>query len=148
MPEKIIWIKNVNTVTEDAYMKVTSDSFRLYFPKQHKTNASSPLEGEIILLFQNIMRQRVFTHLVRFMDNGPVQKDETRQRHEYYRNVKIVAMTPLENLIFVANTMWNDVNFQGIGQGNACRIRNISSIGNNHDELIEDVWENFSQFLR
>ena len=101
-PHNIIWIKNVNTVTEDAYMNLAGNSFRLYFPRKHKTNAGSPQEGEIILLFQNIGLQKVFTHLVNPTDNLPAQEDKTRKRHEFYRNVKIVAMAPLAELIVVS----------------------------------------------
>ena len=146
--KNIIWIKNVNTPTGDAYMNLTDDSFRLYFPRQHRTNAASPLLGEIILLFQKINQKRVFTHLVRFIDNGPVRIEANRPMHEFYRDVKIVAMTPLENLIYVSNTKWNDVNFQGISQGNACKIKNISGIENIYDKLVNDVLENFSKYLR
>ena len=63
-PFDIIWIKNVTSKTGQAYMNLPSDNFVLHFPTTHKTNAGSPLVGEIILVYQKINGKNVFTHLV------------------------------------------------------------------------------------
>ena len=148
-PIDIKWIKNVNSPTEDSYINVIGDNFQLYFPDIHEINAGTPQEGEIILLFQNIGLKKVFTHLVSPADNSLAKKDKSRDRHSFYRNVKIIAATPLEKIILVSTTLWNDVNFQGIGMGNVCQIKNISSVNaNNYDDLVKDVWNRFTPFLK
>ncbi len=43
--------------------------------------------------------------------------------------------------------MWDKVNFQGISQGNACEIANISNI-DNYDILLQDIWNRFATFFR
>lgn len=147
-PNDIVWIKNVNTPTEDAYLNLTSDIFKLYFPDQFKRNASRIKEGEIIHLHQNVRGLKVFTHLVTPIDNMLAEIDNTRLKQRAYRNVKIIAITPPSDLIPVSSTLWKNVKFQGIGQGNACYIKNIGSIGDNYFELVEDVWNRFAHFFR
>lgn len=142
----IIWIKNVNTPTEDAYMEVPVN-FRLYFPDKDLTNPGKPKIGEIIILYQTINKQKVFTHLITPIDEV-VGVDETRIRHKIYRNVKIIARTPPTRLINVENTLWRIVTFGGFGQGNVCKIRNISTVPNNYVGLLEDVWNRFIPFFR
>jgi hypothetical protein len=147
-PNDIKWIKNVNTPTEDAYLNLPTDNFKLYFPDQFRANASKVEEVEIILLHQNINERKVFTHLVTPVDMAPAKLDYTRPKHRAYRNVKIVAITPFSDQIVVSSTLWKNVKFKGIGQGNACNIRNITSVGDNYFELVEDVWNRFIRFFR
>ncbi|MBL0146073.1 MAG: hypothetical protein IPP48_10140 [Chitinophagaceae bacterium] len=148
-PIDIKWIKNVSSPTEDSYILVPSDNFQLYFPDIHETNAGSPQEGEIILLFQKIGLKKVFTHLVSPTDNSQAKEDKTREKHRFYRNVRIIAATPLHKIIEVSSTPWKEVNFQGIGMGNVCEIKNINSVNdNNYDDLINDVWKRFTPFFR
>ena len=147
-PSDIIWIKNVNTPTEDAYLNLPTDNFKLYFPDQFKANASRVEKGEIILLHQNINKQKVFTHLVTPVDTAPAKLDFSRPKQRAYINVKIVAITPLSDLILVSTTLWRNVKFQGIGQGNVCHINNITSVGENYFELVKDVWDRFAPFFK
>ncbi|RYZ22520.1 MAG: hypothetical protein EOO16_08845 [Chitinophagaceae bacterium] len=146
-PFDIVWIKNVsNTSAGQAYLNLPVNEFLLHFPNRHQTNASSPAAGEIILLYQTVNNQRVFTHLVTPIDEI-VHEDNTRQDYRFGRNVRIIAATPATNLIPVATTQWERVNFQGISQGNACRIENILGIGN-YDLLLEDIWSWFSPYFK
>lgn len=146
-PFDIIWIKNVtNSIAGHAYMNLPNDNFILHFPTAHRTNAGSPHVDEIILLYQNVNGQRVFTHLVSPIDEV-VQEDNTRQDYRFGRLVRVIAATPLNGLIAVSNTSWNNVNFQGISQGNACKIENITGIGN-YDPYLEDVWNRFVPFFK
>lgn len=127
-------------------MNLQSNNFLLHFPTKHRTNAASPQIDEIILLHQNINGQKVFTHLVSAIDEI-VQEDNTRQNYRYGRNVRIIASTSLSEPIPVASTAWSNVNFQGISQGNACKIENIVGVGN-YDPLLEDIWNRFGPHFR
>lgn len=145
-PLDIIWIKNVNdSETGRAYMDLTSDEFILHFPTHHMGNVLSPKIGEIIILYQNINRNRVFTHLVTPVDNARTENEQENFR--YGRKVKIIAKTDIENAIQVTSTLWNDVNFQGISQGNACEIANIANI-ENYEILLQDIWSHFVPFFK
>lgn len=145
-PLDIIWIKNVNdSETGRAYMDLTSDEFILHFPTHHRGNVLSPKIGEIILLYQNINNKSVFTHLVTPIDN--VITEHEQENFRYGRKVKIIAKTEIENAIPISTTFWNDVNFQGISQGNACEIANISNI-ENYEILLQDIWSHFIPFFK
>lgn len=145
-PFDIIWVKNVtNSEIGQAYMDLTNEEFTLHFPNHHKGNVLSPRIGEIIAIHQNINGQKVFTHLVSPIDN--IRLEENRENHKYGRRVKLIAKTDVLNAIPVSTTLWKDVNFQGISQGNACEIANISNIAN-YDILLQDIWEKFVPFFR
>ncbi len=145
-PFDIIWIKNVTDSSEgQTYMNCPAGSFVLHFPDRHKYNCASPKAGEVILIYQKINHQNVFTHLVTPIDNNMVA-DEVKTYFKYGRHVQIIAFTPIPDLIHVSSTLWKNVNFQGISQGNACRIRNISKI-KNVDHLLHDIWNRFTPFL-
>ena len=145
-PFDIIWAKNVtNSDIGQAYMDLTSEEFTLHFPTHHKGNVLSPKVGELIAIHQNINGQKVFTHLVSPVDN--VRLEENRENFKYGRKVKIIAKTDLENAIPVSTTLWDKVNFQGISQGNACEIANISNV-ENYDILLQDIWNKFRPFFR
>lgn len=145
-PIDIIWIKNVtNKEKGQAYMDLSSDKFVLHFPTIHKTNASSPKVGEIIILRQKIDNIAYFTHLVTPSDNKLVINDE-RPEYRYGRNVQLIAKTPLENLIQISSTRWEGINLAPVSNGNACEINNIGGIGS-IDDLRLDIWERFSDFF-
>ena len=145
-PFDIIWTKNVtNSEAGEAYMDTEKDEFILHFPTHHKGNVLSPKVEELILIHQNIKGQKVFTHLVAPIDN--IRLEENRENHKYGRKVRIIAKTETHNAIPVTETLWNRVNFQGISQGNACEISNISNI-DNYDILLQDIWEKFIPFFR
>jgi 5-methylcytosine-specific restriction endonuclease McrA len=141
----IKWIKNVsNTDVGSAYMDMVDNDI-LRFPTNHKGNVMSPRIGEIILLHQNIKGQKVFTHLVTPTDT---KIDENgSEQYKFGRKVKVIAKTPIDKLIPVYTTLWNIVNFQGISQGNACEIAEISSV-NGYDILLQDIWDKFSPFFQ
>ncbi len=144
-PFDIIWVKNVtNSETGQAYMDLSSEEFTLHFPNRHKENILSPKVGELILIHQNINRQKVFTHLVSPVDN--VRIEENRENFKYGRKVKIIAKAKAHNAIPVSTTLWNKVNFRGISQGNVCKIENISKV-ENHDILLQDIWNEFVPFF-
>jgi len=145
-PFDIIWAKNVtNSDIGQAYMDLTSEEFTLHFPTHHKGNVLSPKIGEIIVIHQNINGQKVFTHLVSPIDN--IRLEENRQNFKYGRRVKVIAKTDIANAIPVSSTIWEKVNFQGISQGNACEIANISNV-DNYDILLQDIWNKFSPYFR
>lgn len=145
-PFDIIWAKNVtNSDVGQAYMDLKSEEFTLHFPTHHKGNVLSPKIGEIIAIHQNINGQKVFTHLVSPVDN--IRLEENRENFKYGRKVKLIAKTEIENAIPVSTTLWNKVNFQGISQGNACEIANISKV-ENYDVLLQDIWNRFIPFFR
>lgn len=145
-PFDIIWAKNVtNSETGQAYMDLLVEEFILHFPNHHKGNVLSPKIGEIIAIHQNINGQKVFTHLVSPIDN--IRREENREKFKYGRKVKVVAKTDALNPIPVSTTLWDNVNFQGISQGNACEIANISNI-DNYDILLQDIWNRFVPFFR
>jgi len=146
-PFDIIWIKNVtNSEIGQAYMDLESkEFFTLHFPNHHKGNVLSPKIGEIITIHQNINEQKVFTHLVTPIDN--IRLEENRKNFKYGRKVKLIAKTEIESKIPVSTTSWNKVNFQGISQGNVCKIANISKI-ENYDILLQDIWKRFTPFFR
>lgn len=145
-PFDIIWAKNVtNSDTGQAYMDLTDEEFTLHFPNHHKGNVLSPKIGEIIAIHQNINGQKVFTHLVSPIDN--IRREENRENFKYGRKVKVIAKTDALNVIPVSTTLWDNVNFQGISQGNACEISNISNI-DNYDILLQDIWNRFVPFFR
>lgn len=145
-PFDIIWAKNVtNSDTGQAYMDLTSEEFTLHFPTHHKGNVLSPKIGEIIAIHQNINGQKVFTHLVSPVDN--IKLEEDRENFKYGRKVKLIAKTDVINAIPVSSTLWDKVNFQGISQGNACEIANISNI-DNYDILLQDIWNKFTPYFR
>ena len=146
----IIWIKNVNyPPIEDAILR-EPDNFHLYFPDTNETNPGNPKLGELILLYANIKKQKVLTLLVTPTDDV-VRVNEDRPRHKIYRKVKTIAKTPRTRHINVSDTLWDQVTFGGFGQGNVCRIRNISSVithfGENPIELLENTWEEFTPFF-
>jgi len=63
------------------------------------------------------------------------------------RSVNVIAAVSLPGIISVERTLWDSVNFQGISQGNACKIENITGV-NNHDVLLEDIWNRFGPHFR
>lgn len=145
-PSDIIWIKNVtNSDTGKAYMELDENEFILHFPTHHKSNVIVPNINDIILIFQNIDGNRVFTHLVSPVDSQLIDEN-VRSRYRYGRRVKVIAKTNTEQVIPISNTLWNNVNFQGISQGNACKIENIKNI-ENVDELQFDIWQRFTKYF-
>jgi predicted HNH restriction endonuclease len=46
----------------------------------------------------------------------------------------------------VSSTLWRNINFQGVSQGNVCKIENISSV-RNIDELKFDIWQKFNRYF-
>jgi len=145
LPSDIKWIKNVtNAQNGSAYMDKIRGEFTLHFPNQHKGNVTQPKIGDIILIYQKIGGNNVFTHLVTPLDNELLE--ENRQNHKYGRRVNILAYTPMQNIINVRETDWGNVNFQGISQGNACKIDNIGSVSE-PDSLKEVSWNIFKQYF-
>ncbi|MDM1377656.1 MULTISPECIES: HNH endonuclease [Myroides] len=145
-PFDIIWIKNVtNSDIGQAYMDLESEEFILHFPTHHKGNVLSPKIDEIIAIHQNINGNKVFTHLVSPIDN--IRIEENRDRFKYGRKVRVIAKTDILNSILVSTSLWKKVNFQGISQGNACEIANISNI-DNQDAILYDLWNRFIPFFR
>jgi hypothetical protein len=138
----IKWIKNINNGTGDAYTNFRNGPFRLHFPDTNETNPASPEVGEIIVLYQRINKQKVFTHLVSPIDTI-VHVDLNRPRQRIYRNVIIIAARSIK----VEDTDWRNVDFRGISQGNVCRIENITSVidyyGANHEALLLEIWKSF-----
>jgi 5-methylcytosine-specific restriction protein A len=142
-PTDIIWFKNVTNSTDgEAYLQLKDNPFIIHFPTQHKTNVLSPGINELILLYQKVNGIAAFTHIVTPVDNERV--DSERPDYRYGRRVKIIAKTNREDIIPVSSTLWERLNFSGITQGNACKIANISNIGN-IDEFQFDIWKRFTQ---
>ncbi|WP_158582138.1 HNH endonuclease [Parabacteroides sp. AF48-14] len=145
-PFDIIWIKNItNSEYGSAYMNVDSE-FVLHFPNRHCGNILKPQKGEIILLYQNINGHKVFTHLVTPVKDK-IEEEGDRANFRYGRKVRVIAHTPIDDLIFVSDSLWSRVNFQGISQGNACEISHISKLGI-FDDLLRDIWVRFTPFFK
>jgi 5-methylcytosine-specific restriction protein A len=143
-PTDIVWFKNVtNTEIGEAYLNEINNPFVIHFPTKHKTNVLSPAVNEIILVYQKVNGVPAFTHLVSPVDYQLVT-DDTRSDYRYGRRVKIIAKTNSNNFIPVSSTLWERINFSGITQGNACKLENISGIGN-IAELQLDIWQRFSE---
>lgn len=143
-PSDIIWFKNVtDTINGEAYLQSTENSFIIHFPTKHKTNALSPAVDELILIYQKINGVAAFTHIVTPVDDILIE-DKITANYAYGRRVKIVAKTDKDNFIPVSSTLWNRLKFSGITQGNACKLENISNIGN-IDELQFDIWQRFTE---
>lgn len=143
-PTDIVWFKNVtNTTNGEAYLQLTENPFIIHFPTKHKTNVLSPAVDDIILVYQKVNGIAAFTHLVTPVDNELIE-DDTRTDYRYGRRVKIIAKTNRDNFIPVSSTLWDRLNFSGITQGNACKLENISNIGN-IDELQFDIWQRFTE---
>ena len=141
-PSDIIWIKNVtNHETGIAYMDLSENDFVLHFPTHHKSNVTVPDINDIILVFQTIDKIRVFTHLVTPIDSKLIDEN-FRSRYRYGRYVKVIAKTDINGAIPISKTLWNKVNFQGISQGNVCKIENVKKI-RNIEELQLDIWNKF-----
>ena len=120
--------------------------FVLHFPNKHYGNILKPQKGEIILLYQNIKGRKALTHLVTPI-NDKIEEEGNRTYFRYGRKVRVIAHTPIDDLIFVSNSLWNRVNFQGISQGNACKISHISNLGV-FDDLLRDVWVRLTPFFK
>ncbi len=125
-------------------MDKISGEFTLHFPNQHKGNVTQPKFGDIILLYQKIEGNNVFTHLVTPVNDKLLE--ENRTNHKYGRRVNILAYTPFQNIINVGETEWKNVKFQGISQGNACKLDNIGSVLE-PDSLKENSWNIFKQYF-
>lgn len=145
-PTDIVWFKNVtNTTNGEAYLQLTENPFVIHFPTKHKTNVLSPAVDDIILVYQKVNGVAAFTHLVSPVDTELIE-DDTRTDYRYGRRVKIIAKTNRDNFIPVSSTLWDRFNFSGITQGNACKLENISNIGN-IDELQFDIWQRFTEYF-
>jgi 5-methylcytosine-specific restriction enzyme A len=149
-PLDIKWIKNVTSNNSgSAYMEnFENDEFVLHFPNKfgESVNLLNPKIGDLILLNQKIDKIPVFTHIVTPIDNERV-KENDRKDYKYGRKVKIIASTSSNNGIRISSTIWADVNFQGINNGNVCEIDNISRITNFAD-LKLNVWQKFSPYFK
>ena len=138
----ITWIKNVTSLdTKGAYMNIIDEDFTLNFPTNHKGNVLSPQVGEIIVLYQNIDGEKLFTHFVSPIDDLIIENNE--EKHRYGRRVQLIALAKIP----IHSTLWKTVNFQGVSRGNACKISNISNIGN-YDILLLELWEKFTSFFK
>jgi 5-methylcytosine-specific restriction protein A len=145
-PSDIKWVKNItNKEIGTAYLDLAGDSFILHFPTHHKGNVTSPKIDEIILLHQKINGVSCLTHLVSPVDNELLENDE-REDYKYGRLVKIIAITPENNVIPIDDTLWNEVNFSGISMGNACEIASVASV-QSIEELQLDTWDEFREYF-
>lgn len=145
-PTDIIWIKNVtNTVDGEAYLNLPGNEFVLHFPARHKGNVLSPAIDELILIYQRVRGIQAFTHLVTPVDNLRSEEMD-RPDFPYGRRVKIIAKGDRDNFIHTTSTLWDRLNFAGFTQGNACKIDNISDIGNSN-ELRLDIWQRFDAYF-
>ncbi|GAB3508972.1 HNH endonuclease [Emticicia fontis] len=148
-PADILWIKNItNDVVGEAYLDVpvADGTFNLEFPAKHKSNVLSPQIGELIVLRQKIDNISVLTHLVTPVDNEIVDNPRN-PRFRYSRKVKIIAVAEKESAINVSLTVWKNINFSGISNGNACNINNIESV-TNIEELQLQTWQDFIRYFR
>lgn len=146
-PSDIKWIKNItDSDSGRAYMDEDHGTFTLHFPNQHKGNILSPLVGDLIILYQNIDDRRVFTHLVSPIDNDRKGPRLDRSDYLYGREVKVIAFVPENELVDIRYSEWNNVSFQGVSQGSACKISNIGSVSS-PDTIRESTWNYFESYL-
>jgi 5-methylcytosine-specific restriction enzyme A len=145
-PGQIRWIKHIsNSEVGNAYMHITDQPFVLHYPTRHKGNILKPAIGDILLLYQNIDGQSVFTHLVTPIDYELIP-DANRKDYAFGRNVIALAFTGLGSPIPIKETLWKSIRFGGISQGNACRIDHITNVLN-VDELQMDTWQHFQPYF-
>lgn len=146
-PDSIKWIKNVTSPDLDsAYLKdIRNDTFLLHFPKKHKGNVLKSSIGEIIVLYQKIRNKNVFTHFVTPIDKNLIV-DNKGSRYPFGRWVRILAKTDNAKAISIEDTVWSQLDFRGISQGNACEIKHINNIDNIDSYLIE-LWQLFKPFF-
>ena len=145
-PNDIIWFKNVsNTLDGEAYLSEIKNEFILHFPTKHKGNVLSPAINELILIYQKVHGIKSFTHLVTPIDNI---LDDSGERPEYKfgRRVKVIAQTPINNIIEVASTEWKNIHLSGVSQGNACEIDNMKGI-ESKDLIRLNIWNRFADFF-
>jgi 5-methylcytosine-specific restriction protein A len=129
-PADIVWFKNVtNRIEGEAYMNIKTETFVLHFPNIHAENGNIKLakQNELIIISQVIEGVRCLTHLVTPIDDIVVH-DNSRTDYKYGRNVRIITFAPFEFGIKVEESIWNDIKYPGITQGNVCNLNNISSI--------------------
>lgn len=144
-PIDIKWVKNVsNKEGGSAYMDKIQGEFTLNFPNKHKENVLKPKAKDLILIFQKINGQNLFTHLVTPINSDRIE--ENNGNYNYGREVQIIAHASLEHPILISSTIWGKVNFQGISQGNACEIVNIKSI-KEPDLFKAESWNFFKSFF-
>ncbi len=144
-PEDIIWIKHVTNTDGGPYSYMdVGDEFVLHVPTKNKSTALSPPIGELVIVFQRVHGIHSFTHLVTPIDDELIVED--RDRFKYGRRVKVIAFTNVEGAIVRNLTAWRNVKFQGIGQGNFCRIANTKDI-QNLPALQQEIWDAFAPFM-
>jgi 5-methylcytosine-specific restriction protein A len=144
-PTDIIWIKNVTDhKVGQAYMDLSDeelDKFVMLFPDQSGSNLSSPKVGEIILIRQNVNDVSAFTHLVSPIDDEIV-KQNIHAGFSNGRNMQVIAITPINELILASSTNWKDV----YSRGNAVKIESVYKNGL-IDNLQLSVWERFKPYF-
>lgn len=141
-PKDIIWIKNVTDhKVGQAYMDLLSDKFVMLFPNQHRGNILSPQIGDIILIRQYVNGISAFTHLVTPIDDEIVEENIHRGFLSG-RNVQVIAMTPINDLIKTSSVKWKGV----FSQGNARRIDKLITDGT-VDEFRSYIWQRFEPYF-
>jgi hypothetical protein len=143
--QSIIWMKNVTDAANNGAYLNAGEVFNLHFPNRHRTNAGSPSPGELILLFQRIDRDIKFTHIVTPEDNR-VDNEPKNARHGVIRKVRTVASCTKAPFISRFETLFSDIGFGGISQGNAIRIANIGQVQAQNCLLAiqQDIYSRFS----
>lgn len=143
-PHNIVWIKNItNKEFGSAYMNEES-KFVLHITNQFENEILKPKVGEIIILYQEIKgKGKVFTHLVTPIDDEKV-KEKNRENFTSGRNVRIIAKSPPNRLIYIKDTLWSTVNFRHISRGG--HIYGIEKL-DEYEDLVFDIWKNFTPFF-
>lgn len=123
MKKPTIWIKSVTSKTDSSAYMNKEGVFTLRVPTGIKGTAMKPKIGDYIILYQKIGGKQFFTHIVTPINNKE-RSDGDRPNYKYGREVRIMA----KSLIARNDTFWKRVNFQGIGHGNFCKVKNIKNI--------------------
>lgn len=150
---KIVWIKNVKRDNGEgwAYADVLdTPTFKLHWPTKKKRSASTPIAGDIIVLFQkpNIVNGKKnkdvhLTHLVTPVSNT-VGEDKTAPNHTWYRDVKLIAIAnPIEA---IPNPGY--FNFFKPNRGLTNPIQNLGNTKGWDVEQTKDViWSLFNDYI-
>ncbi|GBU24422.1 hypothetical protein R83H12_01052 [Fibrobacteria bacterium R8-3-H12] len=153
-PSDIIWIKNVNDKDENgkstgkSYMD-ENDKLVLRFHPNFGDNIKKPKVGELILLFQKDKNgDRIFTHLVTPINDKTEEVPTIWHGEPKTVNKRDTKVIKKKKIPVASIASWKKVRFQGISQGNACEIKNISAVKNGKvllKDLINDVWNAFNK---
>lgn len=143
--KNIRWIKNItHKILNHSYLDV-QDSFTLLIPNVYYKDIIQPKAGDIIVLYQTINNENVFTHLVTPIDDRVIEHNN-RNEYRYGRNVKVLAITPIKSTISIHKTWNKKINLHNANYGNIYKTENLTD-ATNLDSLLLSIWTSFIPYF-